>query len=105
MPRIAYTVKCQIRNPDLAEKWLEWMKNEHIADVLAAGANDAELIKLESLIDPSVSCFEVRYHFENKDAYDAYLKNHAPTLRQKGMDKFPVDEGLVYSRTAGECLE
>ena len=43
---IAYTVAVTFSNPGLAEDWLRWLTAGHIADVLAGGATDAEIIEL-----------------------------------------------------------
>lgn len=40
----AYTVACEFDDPTVATQWVEWLRTEHLADVCAAGAVDAEVV-------------------------------------------------------------
>ncbi len=71
------------------------MLDEHLADVCAAGAQSAELI-----VD-GLRC-ETRYTFADRAAFDAYERDHAPRLRDEGLQRFPLSLGLTYSRTTGK---
>src|SRR5262245_45904119 len=95
--KIAYTVAVTFSNSSLVEDWLTWLKHGHIADVLAGGASDAEIIELEG---PSPS-FEIRYHFPSREAFANYEKEHAPRLRGDGLARFPVEKGIAYRRSVG----
>ena len=94
---IAYTVAVTFSNPDLAEDWLRWLTEGHIAEVLAGGATDAEIIAL----DGPDHAYEVRYHFPSRAAFALYEKEHAPRLRAEGLARFPVDKGITYRRSIG----
>lgn len=91
----AYTVHCEHTNSDTHAAWVQWMLDEHLADVCAAGAQTAELI-----VD-GLRC-ETRYTFADRAAFDAYERDHAPRLRDEGLQRFPLSLGLTYSRTTGE---
>jgi hypothetical protein len=95
--RIAYTVAVTFPNMGLAEDWLTWLKTGHIADVLAGGAMDAEILEMEG---PNPS-YEVRYHFPSRETFTTYDKDHAPRLRAEGLARFPVDKGITYRRSVG----
>ena len=97
MATIAYTVAATFADSALAEEWLGWLNERHIADVLAGGASDAEIVELEG---PERS-FEIRYHFASRELFDRYLLEHAPRLRAEGLERFPVEKGVRYHRTAG----
>ena len=94
---IAYTVAVTFSNPGLAEDWLRWLMEGHIADVLAGGATDAEIVAL----DGPDHAYEVRYHFPSREAFALYEKEHAPRLRAEGLARFPVDKGITYRRSVG----
>jgi hypothetical protein len=97
----SYTVCCSFPNPSLAERWIDWLEREHLQEVLAAGALDAEVIRVETAAGQPDRC-EVRYHFASRAAFEVYERDHAPGLRQKGSDKFPAKLGLNYARSTGE---
>ena len=94
----AYPVRCEFRDPAVAEAWIGWMREEHFVDVIAAGAESAELVRLDG--EP-VTC-ECRYRFSDRAAFERYEREEAPRLRAEGLERFPLDRGLTYTRTTGE---
>src|SRR5260370_30587286 len=92
---IAYTVAVTFSNPGLAEEWLRWLVDGHIAAVLAGGATDAEIIELDS----PAQAVEVRYHFPSPEVFAHYDKEHAPQLRAEGLARFPVEKVITYRRS------
>ncbi|MEM1178525.1 MAG: DUF4286 family protein [Acidobacteriota bacterium] len=97
-PKIAYTVSCTFTDADVATRWLDWLKNGHLADVIKGGAESAVAVRLDGT---PVRC-EARYTFPSRRAFEAYERDHAPRLRQEGLSLFPLDLGLEYSRSVGE---
>ncbi|MCI0631215.1 MAG: DUF4286 family protein [Phycisphaerales bacterium] len=97
----AYTIACTFETRTVSEEWIEWLRKEHLAQVLAAGALDAELIRFDSDERSSIVC-EVRYHFRSREAFKAYECEHAPHLRAEGLARFPASRGITYHRTLGE---
>ena len=96
----AYTVGCSFTDPALAEAWVGWLTGGHLAEVRAAGALDACLVKL----DGPAPRYEVRYHFADRAAFEAYERDHAPRLRAAGLARFPPERGVVYVRSTGEVV-
>lgn len=99
MTKIAYTVSCSIADEEKVTAWLGWLRGGHIREVLAGGAESAQIVRLDG--GPPVVC-EVRYVFPGRVAYDAYIRDHAPRLREEGLKKFPPGAGFSYSRSVGE---
>ena len=95
--KVAYTVTATFPNAALTEEWLGWLYAGHIAEVLAGGASDAEIVSLD---EPSLT-YEVRYHFPSREAFERYEKEHAPRLRAEGLTRFPVEKGIAYRRSVG----
>lgn len=106
MPKIAYTVTCAIAFRSREEEWLDWMKNTHMGAVRAAGASAAQLVRLDPGPDvhTPITTYEIRYEFDNRGKFEEYLETHAPRLRRESLERFPVEEGFKYHRTAGEIV-
>ena len=98
---ILYTVRCSFSaDKSVADKWVAWLRDEHLQDVLNAGAMGAELVRM----DGDEVAYEVRYRFPSREAFQTYERDHAPQLRAEGLSRFPLDLGLTYSRSVGEFV-
>lgn len=100
MPAIAYTVACTFDDPAVADRWTAWLENEHLRDVLEAGATAARAVRL----DGEPVTIEVRYRFASREHFDTYERDHAPRLRAEGLARFPLELGLRYRRTVGTIV-
>ncbi len=96
----AYTVAVTFEDASLAEDWLRWLREGHIAEVLAGGATRAEIVEMDG---PGRS-FEVRYLFPSREAFTNYEVEHAPRLRADGLKRFPLERGVTYRRATGTVL-
>jgi hypothetical protein len=97
MSEVAYTLVVTFPDAALVESWLRWLRQGHIAAVLAGGAVRAEIVALDG---PTPS-FEVRYWFPSRAAFQTYERDHAPRLRAEGLLRFPVERGITYRRSVG----
>ncbi len=97
---IAYSVTCTFQNESLAREWLEWIESEHLGEVIAAGAIDAEVV----ILDGNPMRCEARYHFASREEFNIYEREHAPRLRNEGLKKFPLTRGMSYVRSMGEVV-
>ena len=98
---IRYTVKCSFSSaPETVQQWLEWLRQEHIADVQAGGASGAEIVEMTE----ETPAFEIRYRFPSNEIFQQYLSDHAPRLREEGLRRFPLELGLQYARTDGKVI-
>jgi hypothetical protein len=100
MSTIAYSVSAVFDSDEVADEWLRWLQAGHVADVLGAGAVDAEIIAL----DGPRPAFEVRYHFPSRQAFADYETGHAPRLRAEGLQRFPPERGVTYQRSLGSVV-
>lgn len=97
---ISYTVTITFDDAALAGAWKRWLLEQHMRDVCAAGARDAELLE----IDPSregETILEVRYHFDSREAFAAYERDHAPRLRAEGLARVPAGANVQFRRAIG----
>ena len=99
----SYTVACTFDDPRVAQEWIDWLRNEHLGDVCASGALDAEVIRCDGA-ENAKPRVEVRYHFESRAAFAAYVRDHAPRLRAEGLKRFPPERGLAYERASGQVV-
>ena len=100
---IPYTVRAYFQDRAVADEWIAWLRDGHLADVIAGGALDAEVLRMDAdgAAGPEVRC-EARYHFPSQEVFDAYVCHHAPRLRAEGLSRFPPERGVRYERTIGE---
>ena len=93
-----YTVTAQFDAPEVAAQWVSWLRDGHLADVLAGGALEAAVVKRGPLQ------FQARYVFADAAAFAKYETQSAPKLRAEGLAKFPATRGVRLSRSTGEVL-
>ena len=100
-----YSVRSRFTNAATRAEFIGWLAGGHLADVVKAGALDAELVELEPERDGSGDVpgdapgdVESRYHFASREAYEAYAAGPAVALRAEGMAKFPPERGITMTR-------
>lgn len=87
---IVYNVTINVPN-DLVENWLEWMKNEHIIDVISTACfHDYRIWKIhtEKIENDESTNYSVQYFARTMELYDEYINHHATKLRDKTKQKF-----------------
>ena len=83
-----YNVTIKIQEP-IHEPWLQWLKEEHVPEVLATGCfTNATIVRLLEVDDSEGPTYAVQYVAESKSLYNRYIENFAGTLRQKSFDKW-----------------
>lgn len=74
---------------EIADAWLNWMKTEHIADVLGTGLfTECRLCKLLEQDETDGVTFSAQYAAANIEDYKKYIEKHAQTMRDKGNKLF-----------------
>jgi dipeptidase E len=96
--KLAYVVAATFSDAAVAEEWLAWLRGGHVAEVLAGGAESAEIVEMDA---GQGLAFEVRYLFRSREAFAAYERDHAPRLREEGLRRFGPERGVTYRRTTG----
>ncbi len=98
---IIYNVTINIDH-SVHNNWLQWMQNKHINDVLATGLfKNARFVKVLVAEDEGAT-YSVQFFSDSKEKLNDYYKNHAPKLRQEGLELFG-DKMLAF-RTELEVL-
>jgi len=99
---IIYNVTCKV-GTDISEKWLLWMKEEHIPEVIATGLfTHHRILRLLDMDESDGITFAIQYFCQNRQAYDLYIELHAGELREKVLIKW--GNGVVAFRTLMEVI-
>ena len=92
-----YSVRSTFTNSEVRADFLAWLRGGHLADVVKAGALDAEIVEFDAE-NGTIGDVETRYHFASRAAFDAYANGPAIPLRAEGAAKFPPARGIVMTR-------
>jgi len=85
---IIYNLTVKV-TPKVAPEWLRWMKEEHMQEVIDTGLFfDSRLCHLLEQDETEGITYIVQYFCDSMENYNSYLKEHATTLREKGLKKF-----------------
>ena len=85
---IIYNVTIKV-DKTIAEAWLNWLKDEHIADVTGTGCfTKANILRLLEVDESEGHTFAVQYFAESKAQYNRYIENFAGVMRQKSFEKW-----------------
>ena len=76
----AYSVRCSFETMPARDAFIVWLRERHVADVIAAGADDAELVVIDCAL-----AVEMHYRFATRAAFALYEADHAPRLRADGL--------------------
>lgn len=66
-------------------------------------AQEPEPELIRSLSPLSLLC-QARYIFKDREAFEAYRRDHGPRLQKEGLATFPLELGLRYKRSMGDVL-
>ncbi len=100
---ILYNVTVNIDN-SVHDEWLEWMKNEHIPEVLATGLfKDNKIYKIRSEAEEDGNTYSIQYFLDSMEDYEKYQSEHAPKLQKAHTDKYK--DKFVAFRTIMEMVE
>ena len=86
-----------------ANKWLKWMKEEHLNDMMNTGLfSDYRISKLMGQDEADGVTFVIQYHTDSIENYESYLAEHAQKMQQKELAKFA--DNMVAFRTVMEVI-
>ena len=85
---IIYNVTIKVHE-SIKTEWLQWLKDEHIPDLIKTGCfTHAVILRLMEVDETEGPTYAVQYHAESKGLYNNYIENHADEMRQKSFDKW-----------------
>ncbi len=85
---IIYNVTTQSHH-SIASQWLQWMKEEHIPDIIATGCfTHAVILRLIEVDETQGPTYAVQYHCVNKISYNRYIEMFAEERGKKVFEKW-----------------
>jgi len=100
---IIYNVTINI-DDSVHDKWLLWMTEKHIPEVLATGKFvKATFVKVLVVEEMGGSTFSTQYFAESHEKLESYYNEDAPQMREEGLKLFG-DKMLAF-RTELEVLK
>ena len=85
---IIYNITIKV-NAAIQTEWLQWLKEEHIPDILKTGCfSNANILQLLETDDSEGPTYAVQYLAESKAQYNLYIEKFSGIMRQKSFDKW-----------------
>ncbi|MFD2918526.1 DUF4286 family protein [Terrimonas rubra] len=85
---IVYNVTTKVDH-SIAVLWLNWMKQEHIPEIIATGCfTHATILHMIETDETDGLTYAVQYHAESKALYNRYIKDFATALSNKATSKW-----------------
>ena len=73
----------------ISDSWLQWMKEEHIPEIIATGCfTKATILRLLEIDESEGPTHAVQYFAESKANYNRYIQKYADELRKKAIEKW-----------------
>lgn len=88
MGSIVYNVTVKV-DRDIVRKWIKWMREEHIPDVLATGCFlDATIFRLRYPREDEGVTYAIQYRCADMQSLERYHSEYAAALQQEHADLF-----------------
>lgn len=99
---IIYNVTIKV-NWTIHDAWLEWMKLEHIPEVMNTGLfSGNRFVRLLETDEEEGPTYAVQFYADDIEQYQQYLAQHAPGLREKTLSKWGGE--LISFRSLMEVI-
>lgn len=102
MPAVLYTVRVVCKDVPQRGRYLAWLVPDHVLAVKAGGAKGVRVVLPDRVNDKAPAIVEVQYVFPSRNAFDTYVRDHAPALRADGLKLFPPGSGISQERQVAE---
>ncbi len=73
----------------IASDYINWLKEEHIPDIIKTGCfTEAKILRLLEIDESDGPTFAIQYHAESKALYNRYIQKFSDEMRKKSADKW-----------------
>ncbi len=94
------TVKLDL---SIADQWIEWLKKEHIPDLINTGCfTHASILRLLEQEEDNCVTYAIQYHATDLSKYNDYIEHYADTMRKKATEKWR--DQFISFRTVMEVV-
>jgi uncharacterized NAD(P)/FAD-binding protein YdhS len=100
-PTLVYSVTATLPDAQTRDSYVRWLREGHLAAVVAGGALRAELILLDNEGPADPLRVRSSYLFPSREAFENYVREHSAALRAEGLKRFPPERGISFERTIG----
>ncbi len=85
---LIYNVTIKIEH-SIAEAWFNWLKEEHIPDIMGTGCfTHAVILRLVEVDDTEGPTYAVQYHASGRENYNRYISQFAEEMRKRSSTKW-----------------
>jgi len=97
-----YNVTIKVK-AEIHTDWLEWLKTEHIPDVMSSDCfSSSKVLRLMEVDDSEGPTFAVQYVAESKALYNRYIDMFAAEMRKRSYEKW--GDGFIAFRSVMEVI-
>lgn len=73
----------------IAGEYVNWLKEEHIPEIIKTGCfTEARILRLLEIDESDGPTFAVQYHANSKALYNRYIQNFSDEMRKKSADRW-----------------
>jgi Domain of unknown function (DUF4286) len=99
---IIYNVTTKV-NWAIHDEWLQWMRQEHIPQILETGCfYESRILRLLETDEEEGPTYAVQYHASKAEDYRAYIEHYAATFRQDAQEQW--GDQIISFRSVMEVL-
>lgn len=99
---LIYNVTIKV-DESIATDWVQWMRQEHIPNIMDTGCfAEYKMVRLLDIDDSEGPTYAVQYFATTMDDYQQYLRQHAPRIRKESIDKW--GDRFIAFRTLMEVV-
>jgi len=85
---IIYNVTVKVEK-EIAEEWLEWLRKEHIPDLIGTGCfHNATVLQLLDTDDREGPTYAVQYFADSRNEVERYLSDYSAEMRNRGLERW-----------------
>jgi hypothetical protein len=99
---LIYNVTVKVEN-EIAEDWLNWMRQTHIVAVLRTGCFSQARLTLMQHEEEDGKTYAIQYSVPSQAALDKYMSDFAPELQREHRERY--DGRFVAFRSVLELID
>ena len=97
-----YNVTVQV-DKDIAKQWLNWLREEHIPELMSTGCfTHCQVVKLLDVDESEAITYAIQYYSASRELIDKYVNDYAADIRNKTVAKW--SDRFVAFRTVMEVI-